>query len=78
MPVFRLVRLAVDGSVQGWGLGGPLFLAAGRRCLAVATEGGGVALLIDAKQSIVMSELGDEKCVCLQFIYDSVLGIDSA
>jgi hypothetical protein len=30
-------------------LGGPLILAAGRRCLLAATEVGGVALLIDAK-----------------------------
>jgi GNAT superfamily N-acetyltransferase len=48
-PVFRLGRLAVDRSVQGQGLGGQLLLAAGRRCLAVAEEVGGVALLIDAK-----------------------------
>jgi GNAT superfamily N-acetyltransferase len=49
VPVFRLARLAVDHSVQGCGLGGQLFLAAGRRCLMVAAEVGGVALLIDAK-----------------------------
>jgi GNAT superfamily N-acetyltransferase len=48
-PVFRLARLAVDRSVQGCGLGGQLLLAAGRRCLLVASEVGGVALLIDAK-----------------------------
>ena len=35
--------------VQGHGLGGQLILAAGRRCLLAATEVGGVALLIDAK-----------------------------
>lgn len=49
VPVFRLARLAVDASLQGQGLGGQLLLAAGRRCLQVAAEVGGVALLIDAK-----------------------------
>ena len=49
VPVFRLGRLAVDGSVQGRGLGGHLLLAAGRRCIRAAVEVGGVALLIDAK-----------------------------
>jgi GNAT superfamily N-acetyltransferase len=49
VPVFRLGRLAVDVSVQGRGLGGDLLLAAGKRALAVATEVGGVALAIDAK-----------------------------
>lgn len=49
VPVFRLARLAVDLSIQGCGLGGQLLLAAGRRCLLVAAEVGGVALLIDAK-----------------------------
>ncbi len=48
VPVFRLGRLAVDRSVQGGGLGGQLLLSAGRRCLLVATQAGGVALLIDA------------------------------
>ncbi|MEQ1949985.1 GNAT family N-acetyltransferase [Mesorhizobium yinganensis] len=49
VPVYRLGRLAVDRSVQGRGLGGRLLLAAGKRCMAVAVEVGGVALLIDAK-----------------------------
>jgi GNAT superfamily N-acetyltransferase len=49
VPVFRLGRLAVDLSVQHQGLGGQLLLAAGRRCLLVAAQAGGVALLIDAK-----------------------------
>ena len=49
VPVFRLSRLAVDCSVQGQGVGGQLLLAAGRRCLFVATQAGGVAMLIDAK-----------------------------
>jgi len=39
----------VNRAVQGQGLGGQLILAAGRRCLLVATEVGGVAILIDAK-----------------------------
>lgn len=49
VPVFRLGRLAVDLSIQGYGLGGQLLLAAGRRCLLAAAQVGGVALLIDAK-----------------------------
>ena len=53
VPVFRLGRLAVDKSAQGQGLGGQLLLAAGRRCLYVAAEAGGVALLIDAKNERV-------------------------
>jgi GNAT superfamily N-acetyltransferase len=53
IPVFRLGRLAVDISVQGQGLGGQLLLAAGRRCLLVAAQAGGVALLIDAKNEKV-------------------------
>ncbi len=48
-PVFRLGRLAVDKSIQGRGLGGALLLRAADRCIRVATEVGGVALLIDAK-----------------------------
>ncbi len=53
MPVFRLGSLAVDLSVQSQGLGGQLLLAAGRRCLLVAAQAGGVALLIDAKNERV-------------------------
>lgn len=49
VPTFRLGRLAVDRSVQGFGLGGQLLLAAGERALRVAAEAGGVALTIDAK-----------------------------
>lgn len=49
VPVFRLSRLAVDHPMQGLGLGGQLLLAAGRRCLTVSLQAGGVALLIDAK-----------------------------
>jgi GNAT superfamily N-acetyltransferase len=49
VPGYRLARLAIDRSVQGSGLGGQLLLAAGRRCLQVAAEVGGVALYIDAK-----------------------------
>ncbi len=54
VPVFRLGRLAVDSSVQGLGLGAQLLLAAGRRCLLVATQVGGVALVIDAKLSLIL------------------------
>ncbi len=53
VPVYRMGRLAVGTAVQGRGLGGGLLLAAGRRCLAVSTEVGGVALLIDAKSDRV-------------------------
>jgi hypothetical protein len=49
VPVYRLGRLAVATSAQHKGLGAGLLLAAGRRCLAVSAEVGGVALLIDAK-----------------------------
>ena len=49
LPVFRLGRLAVDESLQGRGLGGKLLIAAAQRCMRVAQEVGGVALLIDAK-----------------------------
>jgi hypothetical protein len=49
VPVFRLGRLAVDITVQGEGLGGQLLLGAGKRCLRVVVEAGGVALLIDVK-----------------------------
>lgn len=48
VPVFRLGRLATDMTVQGQGLGGQLLIAAGMRCLVVAAQVGGVALLIDA------------------------------
>jgi len=53
VPVFRLARLAVHRTFQSRGLGGQLLLAAGRRCLLVAAEAGGVALLIDAKDDRV-------------------------
>ena len=46
---FRLGRLASRIDLQGQGLGGQLLLAAGRRCLRVAAEVGGTAMLIDAK-----------------------------
>lgn len=49
VPAYRLGRLAVDRTVQGKGLGGRLLWCAMARCLAVAREVGGVALLIDAK-----------------------------
>jgi len=49
VPVFRLARLAVSQAMQGRGLGADLLLAAGERSLRVASEVGGVALAIDAK-----------------------------
>ena len=53
VPAFRLARLAVGRRVQGLGLGGQLLLAAGRRCLLVSAEVGGVAMLLDAKDERV-------------------------
>ena len=53
VPAFRLARLAVTSDKQGQGLGGQLLLAAGRRCLHVAQEIGGLLLIIDAKNSKV-------------------------
>ncbi|MGC2656967.1 MAG: GNAT family N-acetyltransferase [Bryobacteraceae bacterium] len=53
VPGFRLARLAVDGKLQGQGIGGQLLLAAGRRCLMAAAEVGGVVLVIDAKNEKV-------------------------
>jgi GNAT superfamily N-acetyltransferase len=49
VPGFRLARLGVDRRFQGQGLGGQLLMAAGRRCVLAASEVGGVALVIDAK-----------------------------
>jgi GNAT superfamily N-acetyltransferase len=46
---FLLARLATHRDVQGRGLGGQLLLAAGKRCLRVAAEAGGVLVLIHAK-----------------------------
>ena len=49
VPIFRLGRLAVSRALQGKGFGAELLLAAGMRALSVATQIGGVALAIDAK-----------------------------
>ncbi|GAB6059012.1 hypothetical protein [Desulfonatronum parangueonense] len=49
IPVDRLARLALARSMQSRGLGGQLILAAGRRYLLAASQVGGIALLIDAK-----------------------------
>ena len=51
VPVYRLGRLAVDISVHGRGLGSALLLRAAHRCIRVASDVGGVALLIDAKNA---------------------------
>jgi GNAT superfamily N-acetyltransferase len=53
VPVYRLGRLVLATSVQRRGLGGALLLRAAERCLRVAKEVGGVALLIDAKNEDV-------------------------
>jgi hypothetical protein len=54
-PVVAMVaRLVLSRQpFQGKGLGGQLILAARRRCVLTATEVGGVALLIDAKNERV-------------------------
>jgi GNAT superfamily N-acetyltransferase len=49
VPVFRLGRIALDTAMQRRGLGGALLLRAAERCIRVARDVGGVALLIDAK-----------------------------
>ncbi|NJM29890.1 MAG: GNAT family N-acetyltransferase [Rhizobiales bacterium] len=46
---FKLARLATDVTVRGRGLGGQLLAAAALRCLRLASEGGGILLIIDAK-----------------------------
>ena len=46
---FKLARLATDLTVSGQGLGGQLLAAAALRCLRLASEGGGLLLIIDAK-----------------------------
>jgi predicted N-acetyltransferase YhbS len=46
---FKLARLATDMSIAGQGLGGQLLAAAALRCLRLAGEGGGILLIIDAK-----------------------------
>lgn len=46
---FKLARIATHIELQGRGLGGQLLLAAGKRCLRVAAEVGGLMLIIEAK-----------------------------
>jgi GNAT superfamily N-acetyltransferase len=46
---FKLARIATDVRVAGHGLGGQLLAAAALRCLRIASEAGGVLLIIDAK-----------------------------
>jgi predicted GNAT family N-acyltransferase len=50
---FRLARLAVSKSLQGQAFGGPLVVAAARRCMRASQEIGGTALMIDAKNERV-------------------------
>jgi GNAT superfamily N-acetyltransferase len=66
VPGFRLARLAVDIRYQGQGLGGQLLLAAARRCIAAATEVGGVMLLIDAKNADVARWYASYGAIALQ------------
>ena len=53
VPGFRLAQLAVSTTVQGQGLGGQLLMSAARRCILAATEVGGAALIINAKNERV-------------------------
>jgi len=46
---FKLARIATDVTVAGHGLGGQLLASAALRCLRIASEAGGVLLIIDAK-----------------------------
>lgn len=46
---FKLARIATDIKVAGHGLGGQLLAVAALRCLRIASEAGGVLLIIDAK-----------------------------
>ncbi|MGD0434235.1 MAG: GNAT family N-acetyltransferase [Acetobacteraceae bacterium] len=65
VPVYRLGRLAVDRGVHGRGLGGALLWRAIERCLAVAHQAGGVALLIDAKSDRAAAWYGSHGAVRL-------------
>lgn len=49
VPGFLLARIATDRAVAGQGLGGQLLAAAARRCLRLVAEGGGILMVIDAK-----------------------------
>ena len=49
VPCFRMVRLALDLSCRGQGLGSLLLALAVERCLEVRQSIGGYALLVDAK-----------------------------
>jgi len=49
VPGFLLARIATDRLVARQGLGGQLLAAAARRCLRLVAEGGGILLIIDAK-----------------------------
>jgi len=53
VPLYRLSRLAVDVGFQNRGFGGKLLVAAAGRAAAVATQVGGIGLLIDAKNDSV-------------------------
>jgi GNAT superfamily N-acetyltransferase len=48
---FKLARIATDRTVAGRGLGGQLLGAAALRCLRLAAAGGGILLIIDAKNA---------------------------
>lgn len=66
VPGFRLARLAVSKDLQGQGFGTQLLLLAGKRCLAVAKEVGGVMMMIDAKNHRVAKWYADRGALPLQ------------
>lgn len=53
VPVFRLGRLAVDNKHQGKGLGGKLLANAISRARRIASEVGGIGILVDAKPDAI-------------------------
>lgn len=53
LPILRLARLAVDGPVQGQGLGGKLLHFVLRLAFRMASELGCVGVVVDAKPSAV-------------------------
>lgn len=65
VPGFRLARLAISKSVQGQGFGTQLLLLAGKRCLKVASQVGGVMMMIDAKNEQVARWYANRGAVAL-------------
>ena len=53
VPVFRIGRLAVSKKYQGTGLGGKLLADAITKARRIASEVGGVGIIVDAKPASV-------------------------